>query len=200
MPVGGPKVTDTYASPRSVTYAATPLDDDGIKTSVATNVAAQDYSGAAINGALAVANVATNRLPQVVTIVTGASGATYNVGASFPITFTGTGQDGNALTENLLLTQAGGGETVTGLKGFRTISRIQVPAQLGGGGTFKFGVSDVLLDPPARQLRHGAAGTINVKDQDGNADPLVGVESERQDVAVTRLVLAGTTFPLTVYV
>jgi hypothetical protein len=194
------KPSDLGSSPRSVTYALSPLDDDGIKTVVASNVAAQDYSGAAINGALAVANVATNRLPQAVTVATGASGATYVTGAANPIVITGTGYDGLPLTENLLLTNAGGGETITSTKGFKTISRIQIPAQLGGGGTFKFGVSDIILEPPARELRHGIDGTINVWDQAGNADPLVGLNGEHHGLLVSRIVMAGTSFPLTVYV
>lgn len=194
----GPKAQDLYSSPRSVTYASTFVDDDGIKLSVATNVAAQSYSGATLDGALANPGPAVNRLPQVVTVVTGASAATYNVAS--PIVVTGTNYAGDVITDSLQPTNANGGETVVGVKAFKTVTGIATPAQSGGGGTFKFGVQDVLLDPPARELRHGADGTINLKDADGNADPLPGFAGEHQPVCVSRIVGSGTTFPLTVYV
>ena len=208
---------------RSITMASSAMvDDNGIKTAVATNVAAQAYSAAALNGALySPAGTPTEwRLPRSISVTTSASGATYNT--TDAITFTGTDWAGDALTDTITLTAAGGGEVLSTSSGFMTVTLINVPAQLGGGGQFEFGVRDLVLDARGdrgnflirgRQIRHGSKGDILVG-YDGDdisiiatvpdskyRDLLSGEISEHHDVTFIRVygVAATDSDPITVY-
>lgn len=187
--------TDLFSSPNFQTIAATWVDDDAIKTSIATSTSAQSYTGAGLNGAIGAAEI---DLPKSISITTGASGATYNV--TDPIRITGLDWRGDVIYEDVLLTAAGGGETLQTTKGFAFVTALTVPAQLGTGGTFKFGILDLVFNHGARLLRHGAAGTVVVRTQAGKSRSLVGLEGEKQDVIISRIVAAGTTFPFTVYI
>lgn len=187
------------------TYAAI-TDVDAIKTSIATALTEQTYTGAAINGALA----AGIRFPQVPTVTTSAAPATYNTADA--IVFTGTDEDGNAVTASVTLTNAGGNETVqaaAGLgatRGMATVTKIVVPAMLQLGGALEFGVGDLVLFAagtkglPAWRLRAGGAGNIICCDQDGNADTLPAVGAgESWEVLAARVVAVGTTaLPVTI--
>jgi flagellar capping protein FliD len=186
--------TDLYSSPNFQTIAATWVDDDAIKTSIATAVSAQSYSGGALNGAIGAGEI---DLPKSISITTGANASTYNL--VDPIRITGTDWRGQTITEDVLLTNAGGGETVQTTKGFATVTSIAIPAQLTTGGTFKIGILDLVFNEPARSIRHGGAGTIVVKQQNGKSRSLVGIEGERQPTLISRVVAAGSTFPFTVY-
>ena len=65
---------------------------------------------------------------------------------------TGTDEDGRVIQESLLIPN-GGNATVTGLRHFRTISSLYIPAQSGTGGTATFGFGS-LLGP----IDHGVHG------------------------------------------
>lgn len=59
------------------------------------------------------------------------------------VVVTGTDEDGRVVQENLLLPN-GGNATVSGVKAFRTVSNIYIPAQSGTGGTATVGFGSVL--------------------------------------------------------
>jgi hypothetical protein len=184
-------------------------DVNAIKTAIATATSIQTYTGAAINGALAISNVAYMRLPQAVSMTASAAAGHY-VAAS-TVVFTGTDWDDAAITDTLTVTDANGGWTVSGNTGFKTVSTIVVAAQANTGGQWEFGVTDVLLpsSSPARQIRHGSAGNIVVGfEGDDNAAPnttlyraiLAGVVSERHDGMFRRIFATSTTSdPVTIY-
>ena len=183
------------------------VDVNGVKTAIASNVAAQEYTGAALNGALYSGGVSLEwRLPRGMSVTTSASGATYNT--TDPIVWTGTDWNGDAATASQILTAAGGGETLCAPEGLMTCTKINVPAQLGGGGQFEFGVRDLVLDARGdrgnflirgRQIRHGSKGDILVG-YDGDdisiiatvpdskyRDLLSGEISEHHDVTFIRV-------------
>lgn len=184
-------------------------DTDGIKTSIATAATIQTYTGAAINGVLAISNVAQMRLPQAVTMTASAAGGQYVAGSA--VLFTGTDFNGAAQTETLTATDANGNWTVTGTKGFSSVSSIVVAAQAGVGGFWQFGVTDILLpsNAPARQVRHGSAANIVVAFEGwtGSAPTttthqatLAGEKGERHDGLFRRIIASGTTStPVTIY-
>jgi len=185
-----------YQNPaRTRSFAAVITDADGIKTAIATNVAAQSYTGAALNGAIANPGPALVYM-RIVSVTTTASPATYNT--TDPIIFTGTNQGAAARTANLLLTQAGGGETIYSVVGFDLVSQIDVPAQLGGGGQFEFGVFDILPDDPLCGVVSSVGGNVNVVYEDGRGDIIPLAAAHREALPICRIVSASTTaFPLT---
>ncbi len=216
--VGSTAAAQLYPARLQHTFALANLaDDDAVKTAIATNVAAQVYIGAALNGALVGVNW---RLPRGVSITTSASGATYNT--TDPITLTGTDWYGTALVEEITLTLAGGNEELVSLAGFMSITQINTPVQLGGGGQFEFGVRDLVLTQQSdrrrkviigRQIRHGSDGDIliGLEGDTFPADPTVidsrrelvtGLEGEHHDAYIVRLygVAITTSDPVTVYV
>lgn len=182
-----PNFTALQASARWASFSATPTDADGIKTSIATdNTGANTYSGGALNGVVTAGAVRTVKgISMTVSVTTSVQAATYQTGASYPIVFTGT-YAGKAQTESLLLTNAGGGETIEGTKPFDTVTSIAVPQQLTAAGAFTFGVvdpcvSDFEIDA-IRSVRCAAAGNLVCVRQDG--------------VTVTTAFTAGETHPI----
>jgi len=198
------------------------VNPNGIKTSVGTSIAAQEYTGAALNGALMpTANPLVNwRLPRGVSVTTSVSAGRYNT--TDPIVFTGPNWNGIESTANVYLTDEDGGETVScGIKqGILIPTKVAVPAQLLAGGAFEFGVRDIMLDfrdghslpIVGRQVRHGTPGNIllGYDGDDAPVDPAVlssyrgllpGVEGEKQDTLFLRVYGPGTTSdPITIYV
>jgi len=200
----------TQSSPRTLNYTNSDgslYDLDGIKQSIATdNTQANTYSAAALNGALANPGPASLDPPRYASVTTTAAGATYKTGASFPIVFTGT-YAGETVTESLLLTQAGGNETIVGNQPFDTIVSIAVPQQDGAGGTFKFGVSGVACKKsngfhrPYRQLtvNTGAGGSVKVGYGSHSprwSDTLTFIGGATKAVAPFRVFAVGTTAAL----
>jgi hypothetical protein len=142
--------------------------------------------------------------PRYVSVTTSASGATYNT--TDGIVFAGK-RGGVDVSETLMLTDAAGNETIVGNQAFDQITSITVPAQLGGGGAFTFGVSGIAarLDEagdaiPYRAIRAGAAGNARIGYQVGAADTLPMGAGETAMVLVERLYGALTTIdPVTLY-
>lgn len=194
--------------PARYTLSYDDIDDvDAIKTAIATSTSVASYSGAALNGALG-ASTKMHRL----SVTTSAVAACYNT--TDPIEFTCYDQFGHARTLYVTLTQAGGNETVEATladgsdAGSLYTEQIDVPAQLKATGQFEFGVTDVVFDEPARQLRCGSAGDIVVEYEqlyDGStavSDTLSGVEGERHDVYAKKILDAAAAtdaFPITAY-
>lgn len=71
------------------------------------------------------------------------------------ITVTGTDADGNVIQEDFRVPNAGNA-TLTGLRTFRTVTQVYIPAQSGTGGTFTMGFGSV-LGPIGGQGVHGIA-------------------------------------------
>ena len=202
-----------YAStiyPAWGTLSYADLDDvDAIKQSVATSVAAQSYSGATLDGVLANPGPAKTKMHRL-SVTTAASVGTYNI--TDAITATCTDQLGATRTLTATLTAVNGGETVEFTlsggadAGAMTVSQIDVPAQNDANGAFEFGVTDVVFDSPARQIRGGAAGDVAVQYEMDLAsgvsftDTLECVEGEHHDVFVKKILDTGTTaFPVKAY-
>src|SRR5574337_1095199 len=133
-----PQPTDLYSSPSTSSFASTWVDADAIKTSVATVASAVSYSGAALNGAVGAGAITPTK---TISVTSSVSAATYNT--TDPIVITGTNERGEVITDSLLLTAAGGNETIGGKHAFKTVTKIDVPAQLGTGGAFTFGILDL---------------------------------------------------------
>jgi hypothetical protein len=70
------------------------------------------------------------------------AGTTASVKAA-NIVITGTNIRGEVITESILMTE-NGTSPVAGVKAFKTVTGISIPAQDGSGATFDFGVGDVL--------------------------------------------------------
>lgn len=197
-----PSHRDLWGGQPVKTYASAFAAAAGIKTSIATLTTAVTYSGAALNGA----NVAILTFPQGITATTNASASTYAVGLANAIVVTGTDSHGNVITGNVVLTATGGGETISTPGGFYSVTSIAIPAQLGTGGVFTFGIGDLIFSPPARQVRGGAAGVIAVVTAGGAAggqgasDLVPCLQGEHHDIVLRRIFSATTTaYPITVY-
>lgn len=115
----------------AATVAAAPT---AIKTSIASAVTAQSYTGAALNGAIGAGAISPPRLPSVTV-----SGTAADVLADSIVTFTGTGADGTARVSRVTLAAAAG--TYYGDWSLSAVSAIDVPAQTGTGALFTFGLA-----------------------------------------------------------
>lgn len=184
------KADSPLPSPWSRTVATALASGNAIKTSIATNVAAQSYATTDLDGAVGQAQFA---LPQTVSVTTSAHGGSYII--TSPIVVTGKDPFGNAITENLTLTATGGGETIQGVKSFAQVTKIDVPAMTDALGAFTFGVGDVLLpaDTFFRKLRANSAADIKVGFQDGTTDTIHLTAGETVNVLVNRIYSTGTT-------
>lgn len=198
-------LTNNAATLRSKTYtnSAAMAVANAIVTSVSTSTSPQSYSGAGLNGSIGAGKI---DLPQSVSATTSASGATYATGSTHKITVQGTDVFGNSITGFITLTMVGGGETVVALDangvilGFASVTSISVPAQLGMGGAFTFGVRDVVVDQLTTDIRGGlAASNIVVGYSDGSTDTVPTELAEHLYLYGARIVFASSTaFPITV--
>lgn len=176
---------------RTVSVSTAELNDvDGIIAAFATSTSPVVKSGAGLNGAALDANKVFKPLPRAVTITTGTQAATYNT--SDPIVVTGR-RGAEPTTEELMLTLAGGNETVRGTKAFDRIDSIGFPAQLGGGGQFEVGVGDVCGhagDKLCFLLRATAIGYVRVRyDADGVHEHSLPVVADKDEwVAPLRVI------------
>lgn len=176
----------------SRTYASAIAVANALVTSVPTSVgvASQTLTAAA----------AEIDLPALVTVTTSASVGTYKVGAGNPIVVTGTNYVGVVITDSLLLTATGGGETVSSTKAFQSVTSITTPGQNDAGGLWTFGVGDVVLPQPCAAVRAKVAGTLSVVYPDGRADAALDIGAiQTLPVSVTTIKSGSTGFPLTVF-
>lgn len=190
------------SSPRTILVALADLADaDGLKTSIATALTAQVYSGAALNGALANPGPAvldappSGKGPRFFSVTTTTDAATYNT--TDPIVVTGK-YGGVAVTENILLTQAGGNETVLGNQPFDEVTSIAVPAQLTTDGAFTFGVSGVACKGPGgrqhpyRQVQAIGAGNLHVGYTGGFHDTIPMTDGQKETIEPVRIYADST--------
>lgn len=176
-------------------------DVAGIKTSVATAITQQIYGtgGTALDGNEVTFKTAGRRLrPRSVTITTAAHTGSYKTGGGNAIVVTGT-YKGAAVSENLSLTAANGGETVRGAQLFDdpTLVVITVPGQNDALGSFQFGVGDIggSGGKEFRAVKAHASATLVVRDGDGVYEKLVVSSQAVEPVIFARLcvVAAGVT-------
>jgi hypothetical protein len=144
---------------RAVSYPVLALPA-AIKSSTATSTSGQTYP---ISGATMVP-------ARTISVTTTAMAAAYAIVS--PIVITGTDAADRPLVESLSLTQTGGGETIVGLQGFKTVTSIAVPAQALATGAFTFGVRDVVCATPPVAIRVGTAGSIKLGYADGTVDTI----------------------------
>ena len=199
--------SNALESKRSTTFAnaAALADADAFKTLVATDpTGANTYSGADLDGILANPGPVTEtmmRIPRFPSVTTTVDAATYNT--TDPIVCTGT-RDGEVATVELLLTAAGGGETIVGDEPLDTLVSIYVPTQLQNIGEFTFGFSGV-----GARIKHGmtqrlafkglADGTVTVGYEDGLTDGIVVTSGLVEAASPYRIYAFGTTVGVTVY-
>lgn len=119
------------ADTTAATVAALPT---AIKTSIASAVTAQSYTGAALNGSIGAGAISPPRLPSVTV-----AGTAADVLADSVVTFTGTGADGTARASRVTLSAAAG--TYYGDWTLAAVTSIDVAAQVGAGATFTFGLA-----------------------------------------------------------
>lgn len=193
----------TGSSPRTYTFAAAAdlADADGIKTLVATALTAASYDGADFNGALGAGPIAFAP-PRYPSVTTTADAATYNT--TDPIVFTGT-RGGRPATVEILLTQAGGNETVIATEPLDTLETIDVPAQLTVNGEFTFGWSGIAckkhadVEHPFRQVRAMGAGNLHVGYIGGAEDTFAMTDGEKDAIEVRRIYATNTTCGVKLY-
>lgn len=198
----------SLAARRSTTFAnaAALAVANAFKTLIATdNASANTYTGAALNGALANPGPVTEammRVPRFPSVTTTVDAATYNT--TDPIVFTGT-RGGQAATVSILLTQAGGGETVIGTTPLDTLTSIYVPIQLTANGEFTFGFSGLAARKSATgntqrmPFKGNADGIVNVGYEDGTTDLLPVTSGLIESASPYRIIAASTTVGITVY-
>lgn len=127
-----------------------------------------------VNGATGI-NAGNGAVGRTITVTTSASAATYKTGIPNGIVVTGTDYAGNAQTETLALTNAGGGETVVGAIAWKSIASIVIPGQNNTSGAFQFGVQDIKMPGGCRSVRVGVAGNLHVGYSDGSTDVIPSV-------------------------
>lgn len=194
------------------------IDDNGIKTAIATATSAVVYSGADLNGAFI--SISDWRLPRGLSVKTSASVGSFNT--TDPIVYTGVDWFGDVATATAYLTSANGNEVVATPEGLCGVTSIAVPEQNDTSGQFEFGVRDIVLDQQNSAGRYVLHGRELVWGADGDilvgligdslvADPtvasryretLTGVESQSLPFFFTRVYgLASTTaWPLTILI
>lgn len=144
---------------------------NAVVTSLATAAAPVVLSGVGLTGAKAggpYLGNGTSKGPRAITVTTSASGGAYAIGT--PITVKGTDRGGNPITDQITLTQTGGGETLSTSKGFATVTEIDIPAMANTAGAWTFGIGDVVL--PFRSIRTGTAGNVTYRCADGSTDTI----------------------------
>jgi hypothetical protein len=187
-------VSNVRPSPDWTAVAGDPSDDDAIKLSIATSASAALYSGAALDGVI---GVGTMDPTSLIDITTGAHASTYNT--TDPIVIDGTDWSGNALQDSIKLTAVGGGEVVSGMKAFATVTKITVPAQLTTSGTFKFGRGALAFQPATRGFEAGAAGAFKLFTATGKAATITLPVNAYRQVAVSKIDKTQAVFPYIVY-
>lgn len=89
---------------------------------------------------LIIAGLTNPDVPRVLTVTAG--GTSAHIGAS-TVTITGTNVEGRTITDTFTFA-AGSTSTVTGIRAFKTVVSVSIPAQLGTAGTFVVGTGNAL--------------------------------------------------------
>ena len=132
QPAAAPTAATTAA--RVDVFGTLDLDNDAVIQEFATTTSEDTRSGTELNGVLG----ATLNPPRNVTITTRHDSSTYNT--TNPIVVSGTDVTGAVISESRTLTQANGGETLSGLKVFASFTSFVFPAMLTENGGIRVGV------------------------------------------------------------
>lgn len=123
--------------PAWVLAADSTADPDAIRLATTNTTGAVTWSGAGLNGAVGGGTVNASRC---VTVTAAASTGAFNI--TDPIEVTGLLDGGIEHTEPLYLTNANGGQTITGIWRFASVTSIARPAQLLASGTISVGYAE----------------------------------------------------------
>lgn len=128
--------------------AADAADPDGIIATIASAATAQTLSGASLDGVIG----GNDMLPPRNVVLVLSSHANWDLSIA---RVTGTDHEGNVITEELVIPDAGNA-TVTGVKHFRSVTSLYIPAQSGTSGTATLGTGSS-LGPIGSEVVHGIA-------------------------------------------
>lgn len=179
----------------SFTTAQT-VDDDGIKTSIATVAAITTYTTSALNGAMVSSNVAYSRFNSKLSVASypivtsAANGGSYVAGST--IVFTGT-YSGSAVTRTATVVATGGGEVLFADGPMDSVTSITIGAQVNTSGSFKFGFSGLVpvTDSLGRlkpwRVMAATAGNVKLGFSDGSADTIAFPATVLMDAIATRV-------------
>lgn len=183
-------------SPDWYVLGSTWVSANAIKLSIATALAKQEYSGAALNGAIGAALIAPECL---ITATSSAFAATYNT--TDPILVDGLTVDGKAVQAKIFLTLAGGGETRQSDIALAYVTKITVPAQLTTSGAFTFGIGDIVLLGGCRrvEMQKAVSGVVKGVTQSGRSVDLTLPQYGVRDIALAKLLSAQADFPVVIY-
>jgi hypothetical protein len=194
--------------------AAALVDADAIKTSIATSLTAVAYSGAQLNGASASEGTATpaHGMAAYPTAALSSQTGAYTNGST--ITWTGSYR-GKTVTRTGTITNANGGQTVTGDGPLETCTSVTVAAQAATNGLLEFGWNDAVppgvltpqlpLSTNQNDLRTWlkivatSTGNIRVGYAGGREDTVPMVAGQELNSAVTRIYASSTTANMTVH-
>lgn len=109
-------------------------DDDAIKASFVTAVAARSFTGAALDGVIGAAILTP---PRVLVVTTAGPDASFP--GPFNVVVIGRDVFGNRLTESFAITAGSNPGAVAGIKAFARVTEIQVPASPDALGSIKVG-------------------------------------------------------------
>jgi hypothetical protein len=197
-----PKYYAVNSAAKTYTYAAIANATAILASGAPTAVTPQTFSGGTLNGSADSGARSAAGLPfeQAITATTSAHSGSYKIGVPNAIVVNGVAEDGSAITDSILLTAVNGGETISTTKGFAKVTSIVVPGQNDTAGAFTFGVGDIVLANPIRQLRAGIDGNVKVAYEGGVVDTMALVATEKDQVLARRIYDVGTTaLPLRVY-
>lgn len=128
--------------------APTAADPDGIIATGASAAAVQNISGASLDGAIG----DDEMVPARNLVLVLSSHANWDLTTA---TVTGLDADGNVITENFVIPDAGNA-TVTGVKHFAKVTNLYIPVQGGTSGTYTLGTGSS-LGPINGRYVHGVA-------------------------------------------
>lgn len=135
---------------------------NAIKTTIATSTSIASYTGAGLNGAVGAAAIVGGRNVSV-TAAANVGGYTGNA------TFTGLDMKGAVQTEAVAITAS---STVLGVKVFKSITSISLPAQPDALGSLQFGIGKAMWLQQTPLARAGAA--LPIKEITAGAVPTAG--------------------------
>jgi hypothetical protein len=189
--IQSPPAASLEPSPKTLTLASFTAVVNAIVTSRATVTTADDVTGVALNGAVGAGTMTPAR---TISVTTTSSASTYTIAA--PIVVTGTDATGAVITDTLQLTAVGGGETITGVKAFATVTDIAIPAMSTTSGHFTFGTKDY-YPRQYRKMRVGTSGTLHLGYADGSSDTFTPASGEYVSVIPQRIFADSTAAAVT---
>lgn len=172
----------------ALSYAA---DADSIKTSIATSLTAQSYSGAALNGVVGATVMSPRRALTVTTTAEGAP--TYNT--TDPIVWTYIDWCDQEVTTSVMLTSTTALQTITTVIEAKRVVSVAPPAQLLATGAFTFGTAAVVGRGSVLTTRAGLMKCditewqpvkldIQVLDDDGRVDLVKSYSAIQIELAI----------------